>query len=147
MTQRWTWVVLAAICPTRLCAALGDSLPSVEADRVALKASIRTLAATRYTVHEIQTPEGTVVREYVSATGLVFAVQWAGNFMPNLQQTLGRYFEPYQAAVRVKRRGHSAVTIETPTLVVHSGGRQRAFFGLAYLPQAVPAGVTASELQ
>jgi hypothetical protein len=32
-------------------------------------------------------------------------------------------------------------------LVVHSGGRMRAFSGKAYLPDAVPAGVQSEEIR
>jgi len=66
--------------------------------------------------------------------------------MPNLRQALGNSFEPWQAAVRMQRRGRSPVSVMTPDLVVHSRGRMRAFFGLAYLPGALPAGVAVSEL-
>jgi hypothetical protein len=140
-----TWW-LAALLPAVALASLGDTVQSVEADRSALKASIRKLADARYTVHEISTPQGSLIREYVAPSGRVFAVGWEGNFMPDLQQTLGSFFEPYRSMAQKVRRGRSPVSVVTPTLVVHSGGRQRAFFGIAYLPQALPAGVSVAEL-
>lgn len=144
--------LLGVMAPADTLAALGDDLKSVEADRVAMKGSVQQLTdlrfgVSRYVVHEIQTPEGTVVREYVAPSGKVFAVTWQGNFLPNLQQLLGASFEPWQSAVRAQRRGRSAVSVATARLVVHSGGHMRAFFGQAYLPQDVPADVPLSELR
>jgi Protein of unknown function (DUF2844) len=146
MNWHWAWCWIAAWLPAMAHASLGDTLPSVDADRVALRASLQQFSDARFSVHEIATPAGTLVREYVSPAGQVFAVAWQGPFMPDLQQTLGSYFGPYQSAVRAARKGRSPVAIVTPTLVVHSGGRLRAFFGVAYLPQALPAGVSAGEL-
>ncbi len=146
MTRCSSLVLVVAMLPAAALASLGASMQSVEADRVALKASVRLLADARYTVHEMQTPEGSLIREFVSSAGVVFAVSWTGRFMPDLRQTLGAYFEPYQSAVFLRRKGRSAVSVITPTLVVHSGGRQRAFSGLAYLPESLPAGLAISEL-
>ncbi len=146
------WGLLVAIVLPAVCAAaLGESVQSIEADRRVLKASLRVITDARfgpprYSVHEVQTPEGTLVREYVDLSGLVFAVSWQGHFMPNLQQTLGSYFEPWQSAVRQLRKGRSPVSVVTPTLIVQSGGRSRAFFGLAYLPQQLPADISVSDL-
>jgi Protein of unknown function (DUF2844) len=140
-------VLVMAMLPAAALAALGASLQSVEADRAALKASVSVRADARYTAHEIQTPAGTRIREFVSTSGVVFAVSWTGRFMPDLRQMLGAYFEPYQNEVLARRKGRSPVSVITPTLVVHSGGRQRAFSGLAYLPLSLPAGVTISELR
>ena len=128
-------------------AGLGADVSSVEADRAQLKATVHVLAAPRYSVHELQVPGGTVVREFVGSSGSVFAVTWRGPFMPDLRQMLGAHFDSYQSAVRVNRTGHARVSVLRPDLVVHSGGHQRAFFGQAYLPQALPAGVTNDELR
>jgi len=128
-------------------AGLGADLNSIEADRAQLRATVQMLAAPRYTVHELQVPGGTMVREFVGASGIVFAVTWRGPFMPDLRQMLGAHFDAYQSAVRVNRTGRARVSVLQPDLVVHSGGHQRAFFGQAYLPQALPAGVTTEELR
>ena len=135
------------ITPGAALAALGADTRSVVADRLELKASVRTLAVPLYTVHELQLPGGTVIREFVSASGTVFAITWLGPFMPDLRQTLGVYFEPYQAAVRANRSGRLPVAVTRPDLVVNSAGHLRAFLGQVYLPQALPPGVTADELR
>ena len=144
---RLLWMLVAALLPAMAGAAMGDTVQSVEADRVALKASLRLVAGARFTVQEMQTSEGTLIREYISPQGIVFALTWQGHFMPNLRQTLGRFFAPYNNSVQAVRKGRSAVSVVTPELIVHSRGRPRAFFGLAYLPQALPAGVTLDELR
>jgi hypothetical protein len=42
--------------------------------------------------------------------------------------------------------GHHQLQINQSDLVVHASGHMRAFSGVAYLPPAVPSGVTAAEL-
>ena len=67
--------------------ALGGDVTTVQADQLHMQGSIRTSAATAaYTVHEIQSPAGTVVREYVTAAGAsagkVFGIAWQGQWPP-----------------------------------------------------------------
>jgi len=112
-----------------------------------MKAALKTSQTALYTVHEMQTPSGTTVREFVSPAGVVFAVTWQGPSMPDLRQALGAYFPIYQTAPPTGRFGHSHRAVERPDLVVHSGGHLRSFFGLAYVPRLVPAGVAADQLK
>ncbi len=86
-------------------AALGADEASVTADQLQMKATHRVAAGQQYTVHEIQTAGGTVIREYVSAQGQVFAVVWRGPQLPDLQQILGTYFADFQAAGQGRRAG------------------------------------------
>ena len=67
--------------------------------------------------------------------------------MPNLRQTLGQYFDTYVAAAKAKHAGHHHLQIQQDDLVVQAGGHMRAFSGRAYLPQAVPAGVSIGDLR
>jgi len=140
-------VCLCALAPAVALAALGDLAQSIELDRAQLNASARIVTAPRYTVYELAAPGGTIVREFVAPSGIVFAIAWRGPFMPDLRQALGAYFEPYQSAVRTNSAGHGQVSVAEPDLVVNSGGHQRAFFGQAYLPQALPPGVSSDELR
>jgi len=112
-----------------------------------MKASLRMLPTVKYTVHEIQTPAGTTLREYVSSAGTVFAVAWQGPVMPDLRQTLGRYFDRYTAAASAKHAGRRHIAIREPDLVVQSNGHMRSFSGRAYLPQLLPQGVTVEEIR
>ncbi len=128
-------------------ATLGGDVSSVESDRAHMKAaSVATTTSDLYTAHEMQTPSGTTVREYANSDGIVFAVTWRGPFPADLRQTLGTYFQTYQNAPRAKRHGHRLDVLEQPDLVVHSGGRLRAFVGSAYVPQLVPTGVNIEQL-
>src|ERR1700722_19006066 len=47
----------------------------------------------------IEAPDETVVDEYVSPAGTVFAVAWHGPFVPDMQQILGSYFGQSGATV------------------------------------------------
>lgn len=133
-------------------AGLGDTAASVEADRVSMKGQLRNpRSAPGYSVQEIAAANGTDVREYVSPSGVIFAVSWSGPAMPNLQQTLGTYFAQYQTAVGTQRTtgqrgGHHHLEIRSPSLVVHVGGHMRQYFGLAYAPSLLPPNVSISDL-
>jgi len=143
--------LLAAILGTGLLphparAALGEPESSVTADVQQLKASIKSTTQTNYRVHEIQLPSGTVVREFSGPDGKIFAVTWKGPAMPNLRQTLGTYFGAYTAAAQAPHAGRGLLQVRQPNLVIQSSGHMRAFAGRAYLPQAVPSGVSVEEL-
>lgn len=143
--------LLAAEAMAPAKAALGDTVASVEADRVSLKGQLRARSAPGYSVQEITAANGTVVREFISPAGVVFAVSWSGPAMPNLQQTLGSYFTKYQTAVKAQRTsgarsGHNHLQIRTPSLIVHAGGHMRQYFGLAYVPALLPQNVSVSDL-
>ncbi len=130
--------MLAATTCTPVLAALGAGIDSVEVDRQQMRGQVQVVPAAGYTVHQIVTPTTTVVKEYVSATGLVFAVSWQGPLLPDLRQTLGSYFDEFQKAARPTQVGHRHLDIEHSDLVVHSSGRMRAFYGVAYVPSLLP---------
>lgn len=138
-----------ALMPAR--AGLGETVASVQADRLSLKGQLRARSGAGYSVQEITAATGTVVREYVSPAGVIFAVRWSGPAMPDLQRTLGAYFAQYQAALKAQRRsgprgGHNHVEIRAPSLVVHAGGHMRQYFGIAYVPSLVPPNLSISAL-
>jgi hypothetical protein len=138
--------LLIAMAALPVQAALGGSEATVEADRLQVAGTVRMLRSPAYTVHELQTPSGTVVREFVSPTGIVFGVAWQGPTMPDLRQVLGAYFDRYAEAA-TQRRARGSLTIAQPGLVVHSGGHMRAFVGRAYIPEAVPQGVDTATIK
>jgi hypothetical protein len=112
-------------------------------------AASATSTSSSYTVRQTTYGSGTVVREYLAADGAVFGLGWNGPQMPNLNDLLGTYFPQYLAgveAVRAVRGGHGPVAVEQSSLVVHSGGHMGAFSGQAWLPQALPAGVSGSDI-
>ena len=128
-------------------AALGGRYASIAADQAQLHASIKMTAHSAYEVHELTLASGTTVREYVAASGIVFAVAWTGPSLPNLQQTLGTYFADYRSAAQSRRGGRNHLSLERSDLSIEAGGHMRAFFGRAVLVQAVPAGVSSNELR
>ena len=127
-------------------AALGGHEASVKADAEAVQGSIKMQDRGTYRMHEIVMPSGTKVHEFVNSSGQVFAVTWRGPTMPNLRQTLGRYFDDYLAAEQSAHAVRRHLGIHRDDLVVESAGHMRAFSGRAYLPPAVPAGVNVGDL-
>jgi hypothetical protein len=150
---RLSWICAAAAGvlflfspPAR--ASLGGNVNSVESDRAQMHASVQVTQHNAYEVHEMQVPGGTVVDEYVSPEGTVFAIAWHGEFPPPMQQILGSYFQQYSAALQARPRmyGHHPLNIQQQGLVVQTGGHMRAHFGRAYLPDLLPQGITVSEI-
>lgn len=130
-------------------AALGGDAASVQADSAHLRGTLRMTSAATYTLHEIQTPAGTVVREYVSPSGRVFAVAWHGQFPPDLRQLLGEHFATYQAAAQAPngRARRGPLFVRQSNLVVQQAGHMRDFSGRAYLTDQFPAGVAAEAIR
>jgi hypothetical protein len=149
-SRRWcrriAWLLML-ILPYPALAELGGDVASVQADQAHMKGTRRVASTATYTVHEIQTPSGTLVREYVSPAGKVFGVAWEGPWLPDLRQLLGPYFEPYKQAAQARRTGHGPLRVEEPGLVVHSAGHMRAFLGNAYCPDLLPSGVHAEDIR
>ncbi|MHB1870010.1 MAG: DUF2844 domain-containing protein [Steroidobacteraceae bacterium] len=141
--------LLSGVTAVPARAALGERAASVTTDQLRMKGQIRQKAGAGYSVEEITTPAGTVVKEFISPSGIVFAVSWRGPAMPNLAQTLGStYFSMLTAAEKSQRPafGHNHVQLRTPQLVVHAGGHMRFFFGVAYVPSLLPPNVTIADL-
>jgi len=163
--------VAIALAPLPVFAALGGDASTVNADQAQLQASAIPLTASvrnaemlaassmvaanpstlpgSVTVQELTQPDGTVIREYLS-NGQVFGIAWTGPTPPNLRQLLGEYFQTYASNVQtamVQSPNHGPGLIQTPGLVVYSGGHMNFFSGQAYLPQLLPQGVTANDIQ
>ena len=139
-------VALAVVTlPVRSFASLGDNEASVTADRVRMQGALLRIARTdAYTLHEVLSPSGTTVREYVSSAGTVFAVAWQGPWLPNLRQILGTHFDQYRRAVQAdqgNRRARGSLLISQPDLVVQMSGHPRSFSGRAYVPRLMPRNV------
>ena len=129
---------------------LGGDAASIQADQLHMQGS-RTMKATEsYTMHEIQAANGTVVREYLSAEGKVFAIAWHGPWIPDMHQLLGSYFDQYAQANQAQRGARmrrGPILINQPGLVVQIGGHPRAFTGRAYVPEMLPSGVGAGNIE
>ena len=154
VTLRVLLVVMAhavLLSPPPASAALGGYETTVQADQARMKGTLRSTPTKAYTVHEIKAQTGTVVREYVSPAGKIFAVVWQGPFLPDLRQLLGSYFEQFSQSAQKLKSEHPRVRgrllIQEPGLVVQTGGHMRAYFGRAYVPELVPQGVRIEEIQ
>ncbi len=107
-------------------------------------------AASSYTVRSTTLASGTVINEYLSSGGTVFGIAWHGPRVPDLATLLGSYFPQFQDELKAQRaaRGRrGAVNVQGSGLVVQSGGHMGAFSGTAYLPNSLPASVSASDIQ
>jgi Protein of unknown function (DUF2844) len=147
---RWSYHamswILAITAPLCASASLGGNESSVQADQAHMRASLRTTPAANFTVHEIKSAKGVVVREYASSSGSVFAVAWEGPVLPDMKQVMGQYFDQYARAAQARRR-HGPIIIHEPGLVVEMGGHQRSFSGRAYVPAMLPSGVATGAIQ
>jgi hypothetical protein len=141
-------ILVACVAASPSFATLGEPATSVENDRVKIMATLQRAAALLYTVHSMSTAQGVHVREYVSRSGVVFAVCWDGPFLPDLRQLLGVHFVTFKSEVaRTPRAGHSQVYIVRPEVVIQSTGHMRSFRGSAVIPASVPAGLTPAEIR
>jgi hypothetical protein len=143
-------LVMMIALPLPSFASLGGDTTSVRADQEKMQGTLRTSSADSYTLHEIRTSTGVAVKEYLAPSGRVFAVSWRGPVHPDLRQLLGPYFDEYVQAIRQQREqrhGHGPLLIQHAGLVVQVSGHVRGFVGKAYVPQQMPAGVHAEDLQ
>jgi hypothetical protein len=146
-TALCSFVVAASLAPPAF-AGLGADSTSVQTDLARMKGSLRVTSTAAFSVHEITSSSGTVVREYVSPDDKVFAVSWHGPFIPDLRQVLAGYYAQYvQAASAPHAGGHRHLTITQPGLVVESNGRLRAFYGRAWAPALLPQNFSVSSIE
>jgi hypothetical protein len=131
-------------------AALGEPAHSVSSDRIALSAERPTETAGRgFTVQEFEA-NGTLIREYISPSGIVFAVAWNGYTYPDLTTLLGSYAGEYKEALRQapKKPGiQRRQSVETGRVVVEKWGHMRNLQGRAYVPALVPPEVDLNEIK
>jgi hypothetical protein len=127
-------------------AALGGSADSVESDRLSMKGLLRPAAAGALKKQELQLPSGTVVTEYLTAGGAVYAVTWQGPTLPNLRQVLGNYFTNLQTAAHTPVVHHRVVRVDSPDVMIESTGKMRAFVGRAWIPALLPSGVSPADI-
>ena len=133
----------------RVQATLGESVESISSDGKVLSAMQRsTTVLNGYTVHEIESAS-TIVREYVSTSGMVFGIAWKGLIHPDLTQLLGSYSGEYQEALRQTQRikGSRRLQVKTSGVVVEKWGHMRNLQGRAYVLSLIPPGVSVDEIK
>jgi hypothetical protein len=112
----------------------------------------RTLAGGAARVESYVDAGGTRYNEYIATgSGQIFAYTWQGPTPPNLDALLGHYAAAWRsgaAALHAADRDDlHAARVDTPTVVVETGGPMRSYVGRAWLPAALPTGVTEGDLQ
>lgn len=138
---------LAALCVTSTAhAGLGQAVDSVQRDQASLQGTLTVTPMQSYDLHQITTGN-TVVREYVSRAGTVFAVTWSGRSGPDLSMILGARYADYSKAATIHRGNHKVFSLTTDDLVMHVTKLPRALVGEAHAPTLFPAGVTARDIR
>jgi hypothetical protein len=151
--------IVAAVCAAAALlgapaaqAVLGGDAATIGNDELRLMGVRRQAAALRPQVQtrEIALADGSSIREFVSPSGVVFAVAWSTRFKPNLESLLGTHAAGYAAAASDAMRAPGIkrnVVLKSGDLVVHSTTHLNVFVGKAYLRSLVPNGVGVDELR
>jgi len=130
-------------------ATLGEFAASVESDRKALSA-VQSSGEVRdgYTIQGVIS-DSTVVREYVSSSGVVFGIAWNGLTHPDLNQLLGSYAAEYREALQqtARKPGYRRLQVKTDRIIVEKWGHMRNLRGRAYVPALIPPGVSVDEIK
>lgn len=130
-------------------ATLGEPVGSEKAESTPSSAVRRTtLTRKGYTVREL-TSDANVMREYISPSGVVFAIAWNGLAHPDLASQLGTYAGEYQKALRKNpaQKGKRHLRVKGDRVVVEKWGHMRNMQGRAYIPALIPSGVSADEIK
>ena len=151
-TSRMTVRLLSALTLTLtgVCAHAGldEPVARIAQDQLAFKsAPARVTHAAAFDRHELLTTDGVNVHEFVGRNGRVFAVTFNGPAMPDLKVLLGGRFNESAAAVHPSPSTHKVYTHSSRTLELSIVKLPRGFAGSAFVPGAIPAGVTARDLQ
>ena len=111
--------------------------------------SVSTQSAT-YRVHSYTDAQGTLIKQFENSNGVVFAITWNGARRPNLAQLLGESSFARYAAKSASQASPSLhrqpADVQDSDLIIHSGGHMGHSWGTAYLPNELPAGVSANDL-
>jgi len=122
-------------------AALGDTAAPIAG------AATSTIAGGAARVLSYVDAGGTTINEYVvAANDTIFAYSWQGPTMPNLRTLLGRHDASYRSGAAQRGDLHAA-RVDRSDVVVETGGQMRSYVGRAWLPAALPAGVSEGDLR
>lgn len=121
-------------------AGLGAAPVHWPAQAGAARASTLSTGLASYTVVQRQLDSGTTVQEFVDSSGTVFAVSWAGPFLPDLKELLGIHFDALVAQGQRQGAQRSRLAVQNADAVIVSEGHMGALQGRAWLPSGLPAG-------
>jgi hypothetical protein len=133
----------------RVQATLGESEDSVDSDKIAIEATgLSTEFHDGYTVRELRS-DAVILREYVTPSGIIFAIAWNGQIHPDLVPLLGSYAGEYRTALQQTPRepGRRRLQVQTNQITVEKWGHMRNLQGRAYIPALIPSGVNINEIK
>jgi hypothetical protein len=132
-------------------AVLGGDAAGVPTEQARMRAArITASAGAGATMHELRLPDGSSIRQFVNAQGIVYAVAWSTRMKPDLSQLLGRHEAEFVAGSAATARAPGlkrSISVEGSDLVVHSAGRPGAFVGRAWLKSQLPTGTNADAIR
>jgi hypothetical protein len=138
----------AQLGATVAIAAMGTSSSSDTADASAAVLHQAAKSAVRW--QESTDANQIRVRQYVASSGQVYAVSWDGPAMPDVSALLGTWFDRYRqgaSAALPNANGLHSSRVSSSDLMVETAVRLRNFSGRAWLPDALPAGVSAADIE
>jgi hypothetical protein len=151
MSCLWFVAATLLLCTPLAQAELGAMQDTIQTDQIRFKGIRSRHIEWQMTTHEITLADGSGIKEYVNASGQVFAVSWRTRLKPNLQLLLGARYAAMSGAALEQPRGVASMkrqrSVRLTNLVVHEAGRVNAFAGVAYVPALVPNGVDADALR
>ena len=144
----WAAVLAGAMSAPGACRAeLGSmAAPAPAADT----AIVHSLKNGPFQVRTTTDDGGTTISYYSTPAGQIFAYTWQGPTMPDLKTLLGNFYDSWRdgaASAQASTSPLHATRIAQPDVVVESGGQMRSYVGRAWLPGALPAGVSADDLR
>ncbi|MFM0525510.1 DUF2844 domain-containing protein [Paraburkholderia strydomiana] len=143
--------VTGASMPLMLRAATPQSAPASAPPSAPPSASSQPagglVSAAPYSVRQSIDANGVTIREYVLSANVVFAVTWDGPVRPNMRALLGSYFANYVASGQSGVRGSGPLIEGNDDFRIESAGRLGRFFGMAWVPRLMPAGVRPGDLE
>jgi Protein of unknown function (DUF2844) len=136
---------MLACLPGSAHATLGGNIATITVNQQHFSAKRAVQPMINGQRHDLTLASGTIVHEYLSAKGAVYAVTWRGPRKPDLTELLGGYFAQLVTPPKAPRRGsHHHLAINGQDLVVQASGHNNFYSGRAWVPSLVPAGVDAS---
>lgn len=148
--MRTAGLLAALLLASPAMAELGGTLSTVEADQHRMSATRQVHQSAAYSVHEMRTAANSLVREYVTPQGKVFAVRYEGQFLGEANGLLASYAKPIGTAMRAIRNGQhrgGPVHVSLPGVEYHAIGHMRSYIVYAVLTDSLPQGVKMGDLQ
>lgn len=139
--------VTGASMPLMLRAATPQSAPASAPPSASSQPASGLVSAAPYSVRQSVDANGVTIREYVLSANVVFAVTWDGPVRPNMRALLGSYFANYVASGQSGVRGSGPLIEGNDDFRIESAGRLGRFFGMAWVPRLMPAGVRPGDLE